>query len=90
MKETLKKFLKQKIVVDTRSSWVFIGVLENVFEDAIELSAVDVHESHDTHTSKEVYVLDSRRSGIKSNRDRVFINLDYLVSFSPLDDVKHF
>jgi len=90
MKETLKKFLKQKLVVDTRSSWVFIGVLENVFEDAIELSDVDVHDNRDTHTSKEVYVLDSRRSGIKSHRERVFINLDYLVSFSPLDDVKHF
>jgi len=32
MKKDLEKYLKQEIVLDTRSSWVYIGVLEEVTE----------------------------------------------------------
>jgi len=90
MKEDLKKFIKKKIVIDTRSSWIYIGILKNVGTDSIELTDVDVHDSKDTHTTKEIYLLDSRKTGIKSNRNSVFINMDYIVSFSPLEDVKSF
>ena len=90
MNETLKPYLGKKIVVDTRSTWVYIGLLENINTGTIELSDVDVHDSSDTGSSKEIYLLDTRRSGVKANRDRVFINLDYIISFSPLEDVKHF
>ena len=90
MKEDLKKFIKKKIVIDTRSSWIYIGLLKNIGTDSIELTDVDVHDSKDTHTTKEIYLLDSRKTGIKSNRNSVFINMDYIVSFSPLEDVKSF
>ncbi len=90
MKEALEKYIKQKIVVDTSSSWVYIGVLEEILAGCLVLSAVDVHDSGETTTSRERYVLDSKTTGIKANRDRVYINLAYVVSFSPLEDVKYF
>lgn len=90
MKDALKEFIKQKIVVDTRSSWIYIGVLENVLEGALELSEVDVHENKDTASTKEVYVNESKKTGGIANRNRVFINMEFVVSFSPLDDVKNF
>ena len=90
MKDDLKKFVKKKVVIDTRSSWIYIGTLKNIGADVIELTDVDVHDSKDTHTTKEIYLLDSRKTGIKSNRDSVHISLDYIVSFSPLEDVKSF
>ncbi|MCK4765414.1 MAG: hypothetical protein KAW12_24645 [Candidatus Aminicenantes bacterium] len=90
MKEALKEFIKQQIVVDTRSSWIYIGVLENVLDGALELSEADVHENKDTASTKDVYVNESRKTGGIANRDRVFINLDFVVSFSPLEDVKNF
>ena len=90
MKQDLEQFLEKKIVLDTRSSWVYIGVLEKVTDYCVVLSEVDVHDSRDTASSKELYVLESKSTGIKSNRKRVYINLDYVVSFSSLDDVKHF
>lgn len=90
MRETLKKFLNKKIVVDTRSSWIYIGTLESIGKNSIELSDVDVHDSKDTPTTKEIYLLDSKKTGIKSNRDRTFVSLDYIISFSPLKDVKSF
>jgi len=90
MKQALKKHLKQTIIVDTRSSWIYIGQLEEVGEDFIVLRDVDVHDSVESARPKEIYVMDSKISGVKSNRDRVYISLDFLVSFSPLDAVKEF
>jgi small nuclear ribonucleoprotein (snRNP)-like protein len=90
MKEALKKYLKKRVVLDTRSSFLYIGKLEKVLDACVELSDVDVHDSRETTTSKEVYVLESKKTGIKANRDRVFINLDYVISFSGLDEVKVF
>jgi small nuclear ribonucleoprotein (snRNP)-like protein len=90
MKESLKKYLKKRVVLDTRSSFLYIGKLEKVLENCVVLTDVDVHDSRETATSKEVYVLESKKTGIKANRDRVFINLDYVISFSGLDEVKFF
>ncbi len=90
MKENLEKHLKQKVVLDTRSSWVYIGVLEAVTGNCAVLSDVDVHYTKDSRTSKEYYVLESKSTGVKSNRNSVYVNLDYVVSFSSLDDVKQF
>ena len=90
MKEDLEQYLKQKIVLDTRSSWMYIGVLEAVTESSAVLSEVDVHDSKATSTSKELYVLESKTTGIKANRNLVYVNLDYVVSFSALDDVIQF
>ena len=90
MKEALKKYVKQKIVVDTRSSWVYIGILEKILDSCIILTEVDVHDNKDISTTKECYILESKKTGIKSNRLRVFINLNDIISFSALDEVKFF
>jgi small nuclear ribonucleoprotein (snRNP)-like protein len=90
MKEDLQQFLKKKILLDTRSSWIYIGVLEEVTNHCAVLSEVDVHDGKDSHTSKEVYVLESKVTGIKANRDKVYVNLEYVVSFSALDDIIRF
>ena len=90
MKEDLQQFLKKKILLDTRSSWIFIGILEAVTNHCAVLSDVDVHDSRDSHTTKEVYALESKVTGIKANRKKVYVNLEFVVSFSALDDVIRF
>lgn len=90
MKEALQKYLKKKVVLDTRSSWVYIGVLEKILDGCVLLSEVDVHDNTSIRSTKECYILDSKKTGVKSNRNRAYINLDDVISFSPLDDVKYF
>lgn len=90
MKNELEQFINQKVVIDTRSSWIYLGTVKSVSNDCVVLSEADVHEGKDSGTSKEVYIFDTRTTGIKSNRRTVHVNLDYVVSFSPLDDVKIF
>ena len=90
MKEVLKKHLKKKVVLDTRSSWVYIGILEEILDTCVLLSDVDVHDNESIRSTKECYILDSKKTGIKSNRTKAYVNLDYVISFSLLDDVKYF
>lgn len=90
MKIELGAYIKEKIVLDTRSSWIYIGTLEQVTDHCAVLIDVDVHDNTDTATSKDRYVFESRRTGIKVNRDRVFVSMDYIVSFSLMDDIINF
>ncbi len=90
LKAELEKYLKQKVVLDTCSSWLYIGILEEVTDHCAVLSDVDVHDSKDTTTSKEIYTWQSATSGIKTNRQRTYVDLGYVISFSLLDDVKKF
>lgn len=90
MKQALKKYLNKKIVIDTRSAWVYIGILDEILDNCIVLSEADVHDSNAVQTTKEFYVLESKKTGIKSNRHKVYVNMEFIVSFSSLDEVKHF
>lgn len=90
MKKELEAFAGQKIVVDTSSALIYIGTLEKVTKSCLVLSNVDVHDGSDSSTSKDYYIFETRQTGIKSNRESVYINLAYVVSFSLLDDVKKF
>ncbi len=44
----------------------------------------------DTKVSKEFYIFDSKKTGIKANRRLVSINLAYVVGFSSLEKIKEF
>lgn len=90
MKKELNTLIDQRIVVDTRSSWIYIGTLEQVTGDCLMLRDADVHDGNDSATSKELYIFETRTTGVKSNRKTVFINLEYVVSFSKLSHVKKF
>ena len=90
MEESLNEFIGEKIVIDTKSSWSYIGKLEEVLSDSVILTDVDVHDNNDTTATKEIYLVNSRKTGIVSNRDKVYVSMGYIVSFSPFDSVKKF
>ena len=77
----------QEVVVDARASFLYIGTLESVGEDAVVLTDADVHSSEDSLTTREVYLLETRKNGIRPNRTRVYVMRREIVSISRLDDV---
>lgn len=90
MKETLQAWMGEDVVVDTRSPWMYIGKLAAVQAGSLLLNNVDVHDSGETSTPKERYLIDSCATGIKTNRRSVLINMEYVVSVSLLADVIKF
>ena len=83
----MDELLKQKVVVDVESMFVFLGELEAVTEKSITLINADAHDLRDSNTTRERYILDSKLDGIRTNRKRVHISRSGVVSISKLDEV---
>ena len=91
-RDDLSQFVGQDVVVDTDGPIIYIGTLERVSEEALVFSEVDVHYIHDGLSSgtKEVYVMESKKFGVRSNRKATWVRLARVMSISRLDDVVTF
>ena len=83
----LTSFLTKQIVVDTDSSYVYIGTLESIGSDFLGLSNVDVHDTHDSSSTKEHYAHESKKLGTRINRKLTYVRLERVLSVSKLDDI---
>jgi small nuclear ribonucleoprotein (snRNP)-like protein len=83
----LWRFLNKDIVVDTNSSYLYIGTFVNFDEDFIELKDVDVHDSREGQSTKERYIMEAKKFGTKPNRKSVSIFRDSIVSVSSIQDI---
>ena len=77
----------REVVIDVSSQYVYLGKLAVCDDKYVVLDKADVHDLRDTTTTREVYVVDSRRLGIRANRERVFVSTAEIVSISALEDV---
>lgn len=87
MNEGWAEFVGQIVVVDTDSSFVYLGTLKEVKEHFVVLADVDVHDTRETTSTKEQYVMDTKRFGVKPSRKEVSVRTSQVVSLSKLDDV---
>jgi len=80
-------WLGQVVVVDTSSNFVYIGTLARVIEHFVELKDADAHDRGEGLSTKEQYVMEAKRFGVKPNRKEVSVRKTAIVSLSKLDDV---
>jgi hypothetical protein len=78
------------VVVDTDTSYVYVGTLESVDGRFLTLADVDVHDMKDSRITKEIYALEALKHGVRANRRRVHVALARVVSVSKLEDVVRF
>jgi hypothetical protein len=83
----LKPLLGLVVVVDLKSSYVCLGTLVACDECYLEMRDVDLHDFRDSTATREVYVHDSVRFGIRRNRARALIRQDDVVAITPLADI---
>ena len=83
----LEEHLGQPVVIDLRSHYVCLGILERMDELYLELRDADLHDLRDTGTSRENYVIAAIASGIKRNRKRVLLARAEVVAISRQEDV---
>jgi len=83
----LQAMVGAEVVVDTASPYVFLGTLRGEADGYLLLEDADAHDLRDSTTTREIYVLESKRHGIRRNRKRVMIRLDDVVSLSRFDEV---
>jgi small nuclear ribonucleoprotein (snRNP)-like protein len=83
----LDEFIGQKVVIDLRSQYVCLGKLVGQSEQFLELHNADLHDLRDTDSTRENYVVASRKTGIKRNRKRLLLVRAEVVAIALLDDV---
>jgi hypothetical protein len=85
--QELAELAGKEVVVDTSTAYIYLGVLKAVGRDFLTLENVDVHDSSEGGSTKEIYVLEARKFGIRSNRKAAQVRLSLVVSVSLLADV---
>lgn len=86
----LESVLGKIVVVDLVSSYVCLGTLTGCDFHYLELRDADLHDFRDSPGSREVYVHDSVRLGIRRNRARVLLRCDEVVAITRFDDIATF
>uniref|UniRef100_A0A7C2P032 Uncharacterized protein n=1 Tax=Schlesneria paludicola TaxID=360056 RepID=A0A7C2P032_9PLAN len=77
----------QCLVLDLSSPYVVVGTLAEAGSLYVTLVDADVHDLRDSKTTRELYVLEARRHGVRCNRQRVSVSRSEIVSVSRLEDV---
>jgi hypothetical protein len=83
----LTALVDQVVVIDFRSTYVCLGTLVSSDEQFIELRDADLHDFRDSPATREVYVYDSVRYGIRRNRSRVLVRQDEVVAITRFGDI---
>jgi hypothetical protein len=83
----LERWIGQVVVIDLSSPYVCLGKLAGLDRHYLELLDADLHDFRDSPATREVYVYDSVRLGIRRNRARVLIRRDEVVSVALFKDV---
>lgn len=83
----LNELMGREVVLDVASPFVYVGTLVEHDLRYFVLADADVHDLRDTKTNRELYVVETRRHGVRANRQRVLVRKDEVVSISALDDV---
>jgi hypothetical protein len=83
----LASLIGQAVVVDFRSRYVCIGTLVGYDRQFLEVHDADLHDFRDSPATREVYVFESARLGIRRNRRRVLLHRDDVVAIGRFADV---
>ena len=87
MSESFGDLVGQVVVVDTDGPVVYLGRLVESGEGFLLLEDVDVHNVGDSTTSRERYIIEAKKLGVRANRKRARVSLERVVGVSRLEDV---
>ncbi len=83
----LATFVDQDVVLDARGEFIYVGKLSKIGAWYYTLTDADVHDAAASRTSKEVYLIEAAKHGIKKNRHEVMVRKSEIVSISLLEHV---
>ena len=83
----LRELVGKDVVLDAVSPFIYAGTLIGSDERYLILENADVHDLRDSSTTRELYVLETRMHGVRSNRKRVMVDFSQIASISALSDV---
>jgi hypothetical protein len=83
----LSSFIGLVVVADLDDQYIVVGTLTAVAPDHLAFANADLHDHRESNSTKDVYVIESRKIGVRVNRHKLWIPRHRLVALSPLADV---
>ncbi|MCM8767295.1 MAG: hypothetical protein NC921_00735 [Candidatus Omnitrophica bacterium] len=83
----MKDYKNEKIVIDTSTSWIYIGTLVDEDETYYYLEDADAFDISETSLSKQEYLMMIKKDGIVPNRKRVKVLKSKVVGISLVKDI---
>ncbi len=83
----LADLIGQAVVIDLRAEYVCLGTLVGLDAGFLDIADADLHDLRDSAATREIYVYDSLRLGIRRNRARVLIRRDEVVAITRFCDI---
>ena len=90
MQDELDEYLGKTVIVDTQTNYIYLGTLKDINPSFLVMEDLEVHDNRESGTSKELYIMETAKFGIRSNRRRAHVVKDKVVSISLLEDVIRF
>ena len=90
MSSTFSDLVGRTVVVDIDGPVIYIGRLAAAGEEFLTLEEVDVHNLSDSPTSRERYLIEAKKLGVRANRKRAEVRMSRVVGVSKLEDVMDF
>jgi hypothetical protein len=84
----LDELVGQAVVIDLVSTYVCLGTLAGYDAAYLDVRDADLHDFRDSQATREVYVYDSVRLGIRRNRARVLVRRGEVVALARCADVR--
>lgn len=82
----LQPYVGSVVVCDLDEFFLVIGTLAGVDDHHLVFESVDLHDHREANSTKEVYVIETRKVGVRVNRTRLAVPLRRLVAISRLDE----
>ncbi len=87
MSDWIAAYVGMLVVCDLDDHFLVLGTLEGAGPDHLAFADADLHDHREANSTKEVYVLESRKLGVRVNRSRLCVPRRRLVAISRLDEI---
>jgi hypothetical protein len=83
----LEALIGQVVVIDLISTYVCLGTFAGLDREFLDIRDADLHDFRDSTKTRELYVYDSVRLGIRRNRTRVLVRRSEVVAVTCFSEV---
>jgi len=85
--ELLKRYHGHVVVLDMVSPYVAVGTLAAHDDHYLDLRNADIYDLRQSDVTREAYIEEAKRTGVRPNRDEVLIRREEVLSIAALDEV---
>lgn len=80
-------FVSKVVVLDTVSSWIYIGTFDGEDDNYYYLSNADAFDVSEVNMTKHEYIAKVKKDGVVVNRKKIIVAKEKIIAMSLLEDI---